>query len=149
MPFIASEPLEIKYTNGYLWNVVAPFTYIIDSNTEVNIPANFITDLASVPQIFWNVLPPQGGSYGLPAVVHDYLYHFATITKVKDNTSEPITRKQADIILFQAMTDMKVESWKKHAIYYAVRLGGFSAWNKWRKFMADPNTNHSPDHWVS
>src|SRR4051812_5700781 len=39
----------------------------------IRVPAKFVTDLASIPQILWNILPPIG-AYDAAAVVHDYLY---------------------------------------------------------------------------
>lgn len=122
--------------NGTVWIVNQPFTYIIDDTTKAIVPEGFPTDMASVPQLLWNILPPQGGSfadYGQAAVLHDYLYRYATIINYKTNQKETITQKQADTILFDAMTSLNVASWVKYVIYYGVRIGGFTAWDKWRK----------------
>lgn len=38
----------------------------------VNVPEGFVTDLASVPRAFWEIMRPEG-RYAYAAVVHDYL----------------------------------------------------------------------------
>src|SRR5256885_9984018 len=39
----------------------------------VEVPKGFVTDLASVPRIFWSYLRPDG-NYAYAAIIHDYLY---------------------------------------------------------------------------
>src|SRR3954454_19309299 len=39
----------------------------------VSVPKGFVTDLASIPQLFCSILPPTG-RYSYPAIVHDFLY---------------------------------------------------------------------------
>jgi len=84
---------------------------------KVDVPKGFVTDLASIPQPLWSVLPPTG-RYAYAAIAHDYLYWF-----------QPVARETADKILLIAMEDSKVPSAKKTAIYEGVRIGGQSAWN--------------------
>jgi hypothetical protein len=113
------------------------------SGPEVVVPAGFVTDLASIPRIFWSVLPTDG-VYTFPAIVHDYLYWTQT---------HP--REVADDVLRQGMDDMKVPAVDAWAIYKAVRLGGGGAWGKNAalkaqgerrllvQFPDDPTTNWS------
>lgn len=86
------------------------------AHRPVEVPAGFVTDLASVPQIFWNILPPQG-RYAYPAIIHDYLYWF-----------QPCERDAADEVLKVAMGEMRVEPEQAITIYKAVRLAGSKAW---------------------
>lgn len=88
------------------------------SGPEVVVPAGFVTDLASIPRIFWSVLPTDG-VYTFPAIVHDYLYWTQTLP-----------REVADDVLRQGMDDMKVPAVDAWAIHKAVRLGGGGAWEK-------------------
>lgn len=83
----------------------------------VTVPRGFVTDLASIPPIFFSALRPDG-EYAYAAVVHDYLYW--TQTRSRD---------EADDILKMAMEDFKVGTVKIGAIYAAVRLAGKAAWN--------------------
>ncbi|HCH8504641.1 TPA: DUF1353 domain-containing protein, partial [Salmonella enterica] len=71
-----------------------------------------ITDLASVPRIFWTPLPPDG-KYAKAAIIHDYLYDNALRTK-----------KEADRIFLDGMTVLGVPKWKRTVMYWAVRLFG-------------------------
>ncbi|WP_436152923.1 DUF1353 domain-containing protein [Bosea sp. LjRoot90] len=83
---------------------------------EVSIPRGFVTDLASVPWVFWSLLPPIG-PYGMPAIMHDWLYW-----------TQSVDRKSADKIFYSAMVEMNTPTWKRAAIYGALRLFGWTAW---------------------
>ncbi|MBY4771896.1 DUF1353 domain-containing protein [Burkholderia ambifaria] len=85
---------------------------------KVSAPPGFVTDLASIPRVFWSALPPDG-NYAYAAVLHDYLYWMQT----ED-------RAVADRILKNAMEDFSVPPLTVEAIYRGVRVGGASAWNK-------------------
>ncbi|MGZ2454814.1 hypothetical protein ACVIRO_007631 [Rhizobium ruizarguesonis] len=84
----------------------------------VGVPVGFVTDFASVPQIFWSVLP-KDGQYTFAAILHDYLYW------IQDRT-----REQCDEILRIVMKEFGVGTTEINAIYWAVRAGGGSAWDE-------------------
>ena len=87
---------------------------------EVVVPKGFVTDLASIPRIFWSILPTDG-VYTFPAIVHDYLYW----------TQDPaISRETADLIFKYGMEDMKVGDVTVFAIYNVVRAGGGGPWKE-------------------
>ncbi|MEO8327450.1 MAG: DUF1353 domain-containing protein [Nitrospirota bacterium] len=83
----------------------------------VTVPTGFVTDLASIPRIFWSLLRPDG-EYAYGAIVHDYLYW---------EQSRP--REEADHILKLAMEDFEIDAPTVVAIYGAVSLSGQAAWN--------------------
>ena len=83
---------------------------------EVEVPEGFVTDLASIPRIFWRVLRPEG-RHAFAAVVHDYLYWMQTKT-----------REESDQIFKEALQDSKVNSTIVELMYQAVRRFGQSAW---------------------
>lgn len=83
----------------------------------VVVPEGFVTDLTSIPRIFWQILRPEG-RYAYAAVVHDYLYWTQTRT-----------REEADMIFRFAMEDSKVPIETVEALYRAVRSFGQSAWD--------------------
>lgn len=91
-------------------------TFTVDGVTRI-IPKGFVTDLASVPRIFWSIFPPYG-LYLRAAVVHDYLY----ANQIGD-------RKWADDVFYALMEAYEVEGWRRNLMYAAVRVGGFAAWN--------------------
>lgn len=106
---------------GLPLTLVVPLVYTSDSLQRVlTIPAGFVTDLASIPQILWNILPPIG-RYDHAAVVHDFLYQ-----------NNGVTRAQADVVLREAMEVKKVPAWMRWTIYSGVRVGGWLPWNRYR-----------------
>jgi hypothetical protein len=124
---------------------------------RVDVPIGFVTDLASVPSIFWSLLP-KDGAYLHAAIVHDYAYWMQT---------NP--RDAADEMLRIGMRELQVPAWKIAAIYRAVRtpmIGGASAWAKnaerksagekriLKRYPSDPRTTWTewktqPDVFVS
>lgn len=90
----------------------------------VVVPAGFVTDLASIPRVFWSLLPTDG-TYTFPAIVHDYLYW-----------TQPCERTVADKVFRYGMDDMKVSKTVAAAIYAAVRAGGAGPWSDNKKLRA-------------
>ena len=80
-------------------------------------PAGFVTDLASVPWYLWNWLP-NDGLYLHAAIVHDWLYW-----------DQARAREEADNVLWNDMTDLKVGYLTRQAIYQGVHLRGQGAWD--------------------
>lgn len=104
----------------YLWRVHEPFAfYLSDDNSDViEVPAGFITDLATIPRIFWVLLPPDG-KYAKAAIIHDWMYDNALRTK-----------KEADLIFLDGMAVLGVPKWKRTVMYLAVRLFGRGMYGK-------------------
>jgi len=82
----------------------------------VSAPTGFVTDLASIPRVFWSLLPPDG-NYAYAAIVHDYLYW-----------TQERPKEEADQILKFTMQDFKINSATIAAIYEGVHLFGGAAW---------------------
>uniref|UniRef100_A0A6H1ZSQ1 DUF1353 domain-containing protein n=1 Tax=viral metagenome TaxID=1070528 RepID=A0A6H1ZSQ1_9ZZZZ len=119
MSSFTSPLIVTPLDDGRTWKLVEPFRYHIgDRNSEniITIPEGFVTDFASVPSIFWTLIPPYG-KWGKAAVVHDFLYQF-----------QYRTRKEADKIFLEAMGVLKVKNWRKYPMYLAVRWFGWLAW---------------------
>lgn len=134
-----SGPLVIEYDqhasevlNGTYWRVKESFRFYLPrtadcgnewveyvSNVWAFCPAGMLTDLASIPQVFQNILGPAG-PYVQAAVLHDQLCEYLSITE--DGAPKPITRKQCDDILLSAMTDLGVSDIQAQTIYDAVSL---------------------------
>lgn len=88
----------------------------------IEVSAGFITDLATVPRIFWILLPPDG-KYAKAAIIHDWMY---------DNTLR--TKKEADRIFLDGMTVLGAPKWKRTVMYWAVRAFGRGMYGKERKY---------------
>jgi hypothetical protein len=97
-----------------LFQLVSSFRYVSSYGT-VTVPAGFITDGASIPQVFWSILSPFGG-YFSAAVVHDFLYSPFNDTR--------FTRQQADLIFKEAMFNIGVSWYQREIIFRAVRVFG-------------------------
>lgn len=111
----ASEALDSDY-----WAVSKTFVYYIgekNSSSWVEIPVGYLTDGASVPRIFWNVIPPWG-RWGQAAIVHDYLCEYLKIKTTEGEKS--ITRKECDDIFLEAMLVIGVPPYKAKMIHGAV-----------------------------
>jgi len=89
---------------------------------EVIVPVGFVTDLASIPRIFWTALRPDG-QYAYAAIVHDYLYWF-----------QMRPRQESDTILKLGMEDFSIKRSTVAAIFGAVRLAGGAAWAENARF---------------
>lgn len=116
------EVILTPLPDGKRWKIHDGFTYETDGGAVITIPAGEVTDLASVPRLFWNVFPPFG-VYIRAAIIHDHLYaeHRAG--------HGHYSRAYADAVLLEAMADDGVPRWKRRLIWGAVRLGGWLAWN--------------------
>jgi len=113
--------LHLYRFSDEIYAITAPISWIPNPGSskdlrKVEVPAGFITDFASVPRIFWSVLP-RDGVYVYPAIIHDYMYW------VQD-----AVRDIADETLREGMQDFKVDTVSINAIYWGVRAGGWSAW---------------------
>jgi Protein of unknown function (DUF1353) len=87
-----------------------------ESLKPVTVPIGFVTDFASIPRLFWTMLP-KDGDYTYPAIIHDYLYW-----------EQPVPKDEADLILRYSMEDFKVNKAALEAIYLGVKVGGAGAW---------------------
>jgi len=119
-----TSPLIVTPVDAKYWKLVEQFTYHIgdrDSKEVIVVPVGFVTDFASIPQLFWSIIPPWG-QYGKAAVVHDFLYK-----------SQILTKKQSDSVFLEGMEILGVSKIKRTIIYKAVDIFGFIAWNSLKK----------------
>lgn|SRR5574340_870527 len=90
----------------------------------IRVPAGFLCDGASVPRIVRNLIDDDDLSEAA-WLLHDYLY------SVQGVVSEFIrfTRADVDRLLNSINIRHGVVPWKRRAVYAAVRLCGWHAWN--------------------
>jgi hypothetical protein len=132
------SPLELEYMDGRQWKITAEFDYHLgapDGIEYVKIPVGFITDFASIPRAFWNILPPTG-QYGKAAVVHDWLYQRRRVAGYTPTNKVAyvryVERAEADATLNEAMQVLGVGRFTRAIIYGGVRVGGWVPWNSYR-----------------
>lgn len=105
-----------------LWRLNAPLVWCDPQFGPLEVPAGFITDLASIPRLFRNLpfLDPNGISRR-PATMHDWLY----------GSPEGRARgKQfADDFLRAALRAEGASASVAQTFYLAVHWGGQSSWD--------------------
>lgn len=87
----------------------------------VIVPKGFVSDLASVPRVFWGVFP-RTGPYAYAAIVHDYLYWY-----------QNSPRSIADEIMAQAMIDNGSTEKTVSLFRFILDIYGNTAWESNRK----------------
>jgi len=96
---------------------------IVDSDIlskRLVIRSGFHTDLASVPQILWALIPPHG-EYSCAAIAHDYLYQ-----------NHLVSRADADRLFKELMVSLKASKWRLWLMWAGVRLGGWKPFREKR-----------------
>ena len=118
------------------WEITKDWHYSIDGENYV-IPKGFIFDGASVPKFFRSWLSPMGVLL-IGGLVHDYGYKYQTLLKKgKKQCNGLKTQKEMDITFRDININVNGFRVLNYLAYYALRLGGFVAWNGHRKVGAD------------
>ena len=115
------DSIIVRYADNpnreYLWRLDEPVEVTLSDDEDLFIPVGFETDFASVPRIFWSIIPPIGKA-NIAWVIHDYLY----------DTKDERGRKWADDEMYYWMRK-KGQSWlKSQLMYWGVRIGGRNWW---------------------
>jgi hypothetical protein len=119
----SESPLHLGRFRDPVYFLLKPITWQPNSDQvgkfeAVEVPAGFVSDLASIPPIFYTALRPDG-EYAYAAIIHDFLYWTQT---------RP--RKTADQVFRLAMADFEVSNTTISAIYQAVRRFGGRPWEE-------------------
>lgn len=146
MPFL-SEPAFRRLPGGGEFELLEPMIYQ-GARDRFEIPARFVTDLASIPW-FAQWLFSKVGPWDRAAIVHDWLYveqpevgpwtrYGPRVTPhgeraILARVGTPITRKDADGIFLRILREEGVGWWRSRTMYRAVRIGGGKAWAKNRE----------------
>lgn len=114
------------------WEIGKDWHFSVNGENYV-VPKGFVFDGASVPKFLASWLSPVGVLL-IGGLVHDYIYKYTVlIKKGKKEVSEVMNQKQAD----QLFRDINIEQNGFHFLnnlaYWALRIGGFVAWNGHRK----------------
>lgn len=122
-----SAPLWIEYAHEEstllgkdLFRVVKTFRFYVgnkDLGKWVEVPRGYLFDGASVPRIFWGIIPPWG-RYGAAAAVHDILCEYLLLTFM--GKPHKISRAEADRIFAEAMEVLDVPKDTRDKINLAV-----------------------------
>ena len=91
--------------------------YLLLEDFEFNgvvVPKGFVSDGATIPRIFWAILPPVD-RYFPAALVHDYLLG-------------QVDRDEADAAFKESLKLLNIRRYRIYSMYGAVRL--YSNWKK-------------------
>jgi len=114
------------------WTIAKDFHYKL-KGVEYVIPKGFTFDGASVPKFLASFLSPVGVLL-IGGLIHDYAYKYAVL-KPK-NSKDPLlllNQHEADKIFRDINIEVNGFHFLNYLAYWALRLGGFVAWNGHRK----------------
>jgi hypothetical protein len=107
MPFITGD-VAVKEISPTEWELLQDVVYTGHDET-FTVPVGFHTDFASVPRIFFWLIPTYG-AYTKAAILHDFLCN-----------TLPISRADADGLFRRAMRELNVPFLRRWMMWAAVR----------------------------
>lgn len=115
-------PLKVRIKRaGWLGRKISVTTlepvWYRDAITNIEVPAGFTYDLASIPRLVWILVSPW--DVALESLFHDLLYR-----------QQLVKRRVADLTMLSMMQDRGVPWPIRTIVYSGVRLGGWAAWNR-------------------
>ena len=116
------------------WEVVKDFNYSINKQNFV-IPKGFKFDGASVPKFLAQFLSPVGVLL-IGGLIHDYGYKYETLLLKNGKTIGIRSQQWMDKTFRDINIEVNGFYFLNYLAYWALRIGGFVAWNKHRKVNA-------------
>jgi hypothetical protein len=103
-----------------LWSLLLPWRCPIGRGRTLCVAPGFESDGASIPRFLWSAVGPRFAADTFPAALcHDALY-----------ATELLPRPEADAIFRDHLRALGVSRIKRNAYYAAVRVAGWSVWNR-------------------
>jgi hypothetical protein len=104
--------------------------YASDSGELYVVPANFVTDWASIPRVFWLVCSPLDEAR-LAGTLHDWLY------SLKGEAPYNLSRKECDDLFKEALKyDIPPSPyWRRVVMWACLRIFGSFAWKNKKIFI--------------
>tara|TARA_B100000683_G_scaffold155557_1_gene150340 strand:- start:973 stop:1551 length:579 start_codon:yes stop_codon:yes gene_type:complete len=116
------------------WEVVKDFNYSINKQNFV-IPKGFKFDGASVPKFLAQFLSPVGVLL-IGGLIHDYGYKYETLLLKNGKTIGIRSQQWMDKTFRDINIEVNGFYFLNYLAYWALRIGGWVAWNKHRKVNA-------------
>ena len=114
------------------WEVADDWAFEINGEGFI-IPQGFQFDGASIPKFLHTWLSPTGVLL-MGGLVHDYAYKYETLLRSgQRETMGVIDQKRADEIFRDINIEQNGFHFLNNLAYWALRIGGFAAWNGHRK----------------
>lgn len=121
IPSIHIEMLSdscIKPMYDYHYQTCNPILFRINGDI-FEIPANFKTDLASIPKYLWPIMAPAHSSLIRAAIIHDWLYSKTCF----------FSRYETDLIFYHVLKSDGISTIRASLMYYGVRIFGWNYYN--------------------
>lgn len=103
---------------GYTYVTCTDIYFQIDDQT-FKIEKGFITDLATIPRIYWPITSPAYSPLICPAIIHDWFYR-----------QNIFKREKVDLIFYTMLKSNGVPALEASTMYYFVRLFGKPFYDK-------------------
>jgi len=109
-------------TSGDIRTLQSELTYFTKVAQEqlLLVPKGIKTDLGSIPRALQGIFPKDGKAM-FAYILHDYLYQVGMFSRL-----------DSDEILEEAMGSLGVSWWRRKAVKFGLRVGGWVAWNEHR-----------------
>ncbi|SNR33207.1 DUF1353 domain-containing protein [Blastococcus mobilis] len=121
MPFARGPVLCYRGAGQYA--TVGPTEYVGEDDV-LHIPSDFPTDLASVPRLFWTLIPPTG-AYEKAAVLHDWLC--VQLARARSTGGRaPVTARDTDGLFRRVMREGQVGFVTRWLMWVGVRWGALA-----------------------
>jgi hypothetical protein len=120
--FREKEVLLSVPTSGDIRTLQSELTYFtkIVKPQLILVPSGIKTDLGSIPRALQGIFPKDGKAM-FAYILHDYLYQTGMFSRL-----------ESDSILEEAMETLGVSYWRRKAVKFGLRIGGWVAWNEHR-----------------
>lgn len=120
--FRESEVLLSVPTSGDIRTLQSELSYFTKVVQEqlLLVPKGIQTDLGSIPRALQGIFPKDGKAM-FAYILHDYLYQVGIFERL-----------ESDEILEEAMASLGVARWRRKAVKFGLRVGGWVAWNEHR-----------------
>jgi hypothetical protein len=117
-PDIHCRSLYTDKQKPWRFELLVDVEITLSTGESLTIPAGYKTDFATIPRLFRGIVWGSG-NHNLATLIHDWLY---------DNQIG--TRLSADREMLYWLKKAGCSNLKAYTMYYAVRVGGRSWWNK-------------------
>ena len=120
------DPRMKDQTEGQQWELLEAFSFRSCWWGTITVPKGYVTNFASVPKAFHNLIDDDDPVILSGSVIHDYLYtrhggrHIACLV--------PLSRQECDDVLCEAMAVCGAARWQIWAVRTALRWFGQSHW---------------------
>lgn len=116
-----------KQSGKKIFVTTEEFSWFLDyegKKWEIIVPKWFETDFGSIPRVFWWLFDPTDW---LAYILHDYFYHNGGKVPC-DGEIQRFSRREADIILHEALITEGCGKISAFFIWLGVRMGGSFGW---------------------